>query len=108
MVTQLIRTTTLMDRERTTRAEPVSLESLQLTRDHLQQSLDNLDQLIERMERGKIDSIMLRWKTRMAAAKDWFLFSTGLDQAFEAEVLRLSSEKLGQASKERDRKNREK
>ena len=108
MVTQLLRPDAFMARERKTRAEPVSLESLQVARNHLRQALDNLDELIERMERGGVESLTLQWKTRRDAAKDWFLFSAGLERSFESELLRLSSENLGQTVKERDRKNREK
>jgi hypothetical protein len=108
MVTQLMQSDTFMARERKTRAEPVSLDSLQAARNHLRQALENLDELIERMERGGVESLTLQWKTRRDAAKDWFLFSTGLERSFESELLRLSSENLGQTVKERDRKNRDK
>lgn len=97
----------LMAKERTTRAEPVTLEELRGVRERLQVSLDNLDELIEKMERAKLSDIMLRWKTRRDAANDWFIFSKQLDATFESELLRVSAEKSGQIAKEKDRKFRD-
>lgn len=106
MVTALVRTTTLMDGERKTRAEPVTTDDLIEAQDRLRKAADNIEKVLERMERAKLDSLMLRWKTRRDSAKDWFVFSLGLDQAFESELIQTSSEKSGREAKERDRNNR--
>lgn len=108
MIAQLVEKRTLMDRERSTRAEPVPIGELRVARDQLQSALNNLSEVIENMDRAKLATLTLRWKTRRDSAKDWHLFSLGLDQMFEAQMLRTSAEISGREAKEQARKSRDK
>lgn len=108
MIAQAPRTSPIMDKERTTRAEPVKVDALQKARDQLQTAVDNLTEVIEKMERAKLDTLTLRWKTRRESAGDWFLFSKGLDQTFEGELMKASAEASGEEAKNKARKSRDK
>jgi hypothetical protein len=105
---ELVERPPFMDSEKTTRAEPVTLGSLEKAREQLQGAIDNLSELIEKMGRAKIDTVPLRWKTRRESARDWFLFSKDLDRAFEKQILANEAEQEGQSARDRARKFRDK